>query len=348
MSSNNKARNFQVYSGDETGGLVVDYGSHSSKFGFAGEDCPRISRRTQHHFAKDVAMGIAELSVGEDRMDHPIIMTVPTLLSDQEKIERVGYLFECDAPAVFAIRSTVASAFAVGKSTALVVELGASAATVCPVYDGYGLLKATKVSEPCGGAAISKELEVLVKSWLPPPDASAPWSKRSQYLDRIDDIKHSCCFVQRTNLPDKRSADSEFPQKEYLLPDGKIVKLGTKRHDVCEGLFHHETGLSSLIHDSISACDPDLRRSFVQDILFVGGGSLLEGVVERVGVDLANRLPLSFKPKISAPGTTTERRFSPFVGCSVLASLGNFQQLWLSKKEWNEEGERLALDRFAN
>ncbi len=38
--------------------------------------------------------------------------------------------------------------------------------------------------------------------------------------------------------------------------------------------------------------------------------------------------------KIHAPGNPTERRFGGWLGGSILASLGTFQQLWVSKEEW--------------
>lgn len=41
-----------------------------------------------------------------------------------------------------------------------------------------------------------------------------------------------------------------------------------------------------------------------------------------------------------------ERRFGVWIGGSILASLGSFQQLWLSKAEYEELGPLLANNRF--
>lgn len=38
--------------------------------------------------------------------------------------------------------------------------------------------------------------------------------------------------------------------------------------------------------------------------------------------------------KIHAPGNPVERRFGGWLGGSILASLGTFHQLWISKEEW--------------
>ena len=44
------------------------------------------------------------------------------------------------------------------------------------------------------------------------------------------------------------------------------------------------------------------------------------------------------KVKVVAPSTPQERRFSVWIGGSILASLGSFQQLWMSKAEYDEHG----------
>lgn len=41
---------------------------------------------------------------------------------------------------------------------------------------------------------------------------------------------------------------------------------------------------------------------------------------------------------ISAPGVS-ERRFGAWTGGSILSSLGSFQQLWVSKQEYEETGK---------
>jgi len=43
--------------------------------------------------------------------------------------------------------------------------------------------------------------------------------------------------------------------------------------------------------------------------------------------------------KIVAVQGTGERRFGAWIGGSILASLGSFQQLWISKQEYEESGK---------
>lgn len=51
---------------------------------------------------------------------------------------------------------------------------------------------------------------------------------------------------------------------------------------------------------------------------------------------------LQSKIKIHAAGNTTERKSSSWLGGSILASLGTFHQLWVSRKEYEEFGDSIV------
>lgn len=48
--------------------------------------------------------------------------------------------------------------------------------------------------------------------------------------------------------------------------------------------------------------------------------------------------------KLIANNTTVERRFSSWIGGSILASLGTFQQMWISKQEYEEGGKQCVKE----
>ena len=97
--------------------------------------------------------------------------------------------------------------------------------------------------------------------------------------------------------------------------------------------------LSQMMHQTLAKCDPDIRKDLLQNVLLTGAGSLFSGMPERLHRELTGLLPSALKPRIIAP-SVIERRFSTWIGGSVLASLGSFQQLWLSNAEFNEGGWR--------
>jgi actin-related protein 4 len=104
------------------------------------------------------------------------------------------------------------------------------------------------------------------------------------------------------------------------------------------------TGVSDMIIDSINACDVDIRANLANNIVITGGASLIQGFTDRVNDDLTQGLP-GFKIRIHAPGNTVERKFSAWIGGSILASLGTFHQLWISKKEYQEVGGAKLLEK---
>jgi len=62
---------------------------------------------------------------------------------------------------------------------------------------------------------------------------------------------------------------------------------------------------------------------------------MFPGIADRLQKELAALSPSSMKVKIIAP---PERKYSVWIGGSILASLSTFQNLWVSKQEYDESG----------
>ena len=92
-----------------------------------------------------------------------------------------------------------------------------------------------------------------------------------------------------------------------------------------------------MANTALSACDPELRQALASNVLVTGGGSLVPGLTSRFASELGRMLPQAFKPRVLTPGRL-EQRFGVWMGGSVLSSLGTFQQLWISKAEYEEDG----------
>ena len=100
-------------------------------------------------------------------------------------------------------------------------------------------------------------------------------------------------------------------------------------------------GLQTMVLDSISFCDPDVRKDLFSSVLLTGGNSLLPNLGARLEKELVALGPQTSKIKVLAQQAQLERRFSAWIGGSILASLGSFQQMWLSKAEYDENGAQL-------
>lgn len=103
--------------------------------------------------------------------------------------------------------------------------------------------------------------------------------------------------------------------------------------------------LHKLCHEAICQVDIDLRKELCGNIILCGSTSLFSGFEQRLSAEMANICPSAYRCKVIA-AKPIERRFASWIGASVLTSLGSFQQMWLSKTEYEEYGVTLASKRF--
>jgi len=59
------------------------------------------------------------------------------------------------------------------------------------------------------------------------------------------------------------------------------------------------------------------------------------GIADRMSKELTDLAPGGVKVRITAP---PERKYSVWIGGSILASLSTFQNMWISKQEYDESG----------
>ena len=105
--------------------------------------------------------------------------------------------------------------------------------------------------------------------------------------------------------------------------------------------------LHELIHQSLlSVGDVDIRKELTSNVILTGGSSLFPHLDARLSWELSQLLPAFTKPKVVAPRFSVERSCASWIGGSILTSLGSFQQLWLSRKEYEEYGATMSVQRF--
>ncbi|KAJ9112635.1 hypothetical protein QFC19_000655 [Naganishia cerealis] len=186
----------------------------------------------------------------------------------------------------------------------------------------------------------------------------------------VQDWKESICEVSPFPYDPQTSANRQ--SKFFEFPDGYNHYYGNERYQLPELLFKPETfvnkaipvpsrlsstpdsetshslshivGLADLVHNSIFALDVDQRAALLQNIVVIGGGSFMPGLTDRLNFELAQRIPGS-KIKIHSPGNSIERKYSAWLGGSILASLGTFHQLWVGQDEWKEHGANILRQR---
>lgn len=66
---------------------------------------------------------------------------------------------------------------------------------------------------------------------------------------------------------------------------------------------------------------------------------MFPGLSDRLQHELTKMAPSSMKVRVVAP---PERKYSVWIGGSILASLSTFQQMWITKQEYDESGPSIV------
>jgi len=92
-------------------------------------------------------------------------------------------------------------------------------------------------------------------------------------------------------------------------------------------------------YESIMKTDIDIRKDLYNNIVMSGGTTMFAGISSRVQKEIETLAPPSMKIKVIAP---PERQYSVWIGGSILSSLSTFQQMWVSKNEYDESGPSIV------
>jgi len=94
-------------------------------------------------------------------------------------------------------------------------------------------------------------------------------------------------------------------------------------------------GVDKLLFKSINDCDVDVRRELYSNVVLSGGTTMFKNIDARVKLELERLAPASIDIKIMAP---PERKYSVWIGGSILSSLSTFDEMWISREEYDEAG----------
>merc|ERR1712241_1445248 len=134
----------------------------------------------------------------------------------------------------------------------------------------------------------------------------------------VRDVKEKLSYIALDYDTEMKAAtESSDKEKTYELPDGNITTVGSERFRCPEVLFQPSV----------------IGKDLYANVVLSGGTTMFQGIGERMTKELTALAPSTMKIKVVAP---PERKYSVWIGGSILSSLSTFQQMWISKGEYDE------------
>jgi actin-related protein len=243
-----------------------------------------------------------------------------------------------NVPAMHVQIQAVLSLYASGRTTGCVMDSGDGVTHTVPIYEGYALPQAIRRMNIAGRDLTNNLVRLLTGRGY-----SLETSAEREIVRGVKERLGYVALDYDAEL--SKAKESTELEVQYDLPDGNVLTIGAERFQCAEVLFRpsmlgsEAEGIHNAVFNTITACDIDIRRDLFSNVVLSGGTTMFPGLSDRLSRELVAMAPAAMKVRVVAP---PERKYSVWIGGSVLSSLTTFQSMWISKAEYDESGPAIV------
>ena len=282
-----------------------------------------------------------ELSV--DPSQHSVLMNDTENPFLETESERAQNLFESrnaaaeimfekfNVPSLRFCNQSALALYGTGRINGLVLDMGESIVQVVPILNGK-VCRARVKSFQCD---LTSNLQMMINS-----------NGEYRFTTLADKrvlvrLKETFCYVAQDFVTEKKLAQAA--EKKYELPDGQLITIVDDHIKCGEAFFRPLYGYFYNIPEVLNKCvlgfqNTDIYSILYENIVLAGGTSMLSGFSARLRTEMGSMVTSPWKERLHVVAREKHRSYLSWFGGSLLASLGQNDSAFVSKKEFQEYG----------